>query len=477
MAAISQTLGGQISNLGDSYDQLLVSIGNANSGMIGAGIQLISNMLTQANAALQLSAALKEAGVNQRDFGLNTERNEAVLKKINEVTAKYNLEYVSEADKAFKELSKLRGESLDELRELGLSEQMFERQSEVELKLIKKAQLDIYTVYREKRDEQIQKEITANEKLAESVKLLNQEIIDSEKQKISEFQLLAEMQMEEMIKKDEKEAERKAKLRDIAISEKEEADEAERAEALAYDQRLFDRLRSEEEYARAKTELDLTILNSASTLAGELAAIAGEQSGLAFVLLGVQKLTKIAEIIVSAKAANALATASAAPLLANPITAAAAAATLTATLAKVNISAGLAIGGIAATAIPEYKANTQQPRRFAKGVIDLHGPGTETSDSIPALLSRRESVMTAEETALFKPTFLAIRNRKVDPNTLNKVSTGALKIDYDRFGSSVGKQIKGIPIHQTYFDEKGVSEFIITNNKKAQVFNKRYGRV
>lgn len=39
--------------------------------------------------------------------------------------------------------------------------------------------------------------------------------------------------------------------------------------------------------------------------------------------------------------------------------------------------------------------------KFAKGVVNLQGPGTATSDSIPARLSRGESVMTAKATQMF----------------------------------------------------------------------------
>jgi hypothetical protein len=49
----------------------------------------------------------------------------------------------------------------------------------------------------------------------------------------------------------------------------------------------------------------------------------------------------------------------------------------------------LAVQGIAQAAIV---------KKYKDGVIDLQGPGTETSDSIPAMLSKRESVMTAAET-------------------------------------------------------------------------------
>ena len=47
-------------------------------------------------------------------------------------------------------------------------------------------------------------------------------------------------------------------------------------------------------------------------------------------------------------------------------------------------------------------AETKTPK-FATGVIGLNGPGTETSDSIPAYLSKGESVMTAKATKQFAP--------------------------------------------------------------------------
>jgi len=70
------------------------------------------------------------------------------------------------------------------------------------------------------------------------------------------------------------------------------------------------------------------------------------------------------------------------------------------------------IAAIASTPLPEFK----------KGVIGLQGPGTETSDSIVARLSKGESVMTAAETRAFLPTLLAIRNKSVPPEKLNSVA-------------------------------------------------------
>lgn len=51
---------------------------------------------------------------------------------------------------------------------------------------------------------------------------------------------------------------------------------------------------------------------------------------------------------------------------------------------------------------------------FKEGVIDLQGPGTEKSDSIPARLSKHESVMTAEETHQYKDHFQAMRDGTYD---------------------------------------------------------------
>jgi DNA repair exonuclease SbcCD ATPase subunit len=59
--------------------------------------------------------------------------------------------------------------------------------------------------------------------------------------------------------------------------------------------------------------------------------------------------------------------------------------------------------------------------RFAKGVIDLKGPGTGTSDSIPARLSKGESVMTAKETRGSMGILKDIRAKKLNDNVLQNL--------------------------------------------------------
>jgi len=63
---------------------------------------------------------------------------------------------------------------------------------------------------------------------------------------------------------------------------------------------------------------------------------------------------------------------------------------------------------------------------FKDGVIDLQGPGTGTSDSIPSMLSKGESVMTADETVRSRNLLTAIREKKIDDRILEKAGTAQM---------------------------------------------------
>lgn len=73
---------------------------------------------------------------------------------------------------------------------------------------------------------------------------------------------------------------------------------------------------------------------------------------------------------------------------------------------------------VATQGISQLAIINRTPARFAKGVIDLKGPGTTTSDSIPARLSRRESVMTADETIRAKGILTDIRAKRLDDRVM-----------------------------------------------------------
>ena len=84
------------------------------------------------------------------------------------------------------------------------------------------------------------------------------------------------------------------------------------------------------------------------------------------------------------------------------------------TLATYGIPAGIPLVAIAAAlgALQVATIASQPTPKFAKGVVDLKGKGTKTSDEIPALLSRGESVITADATATDKELFKAFNKGK-----------------------------------------------------------------
>lgn len=79
---------------------------------------------------------------------------------------------------------------------------------------------------------------------------------------------------------------------------------------------------------------------------------------------------------------------------------------------------GRGIIGIATTAagIASIMANMAsamsilKQAKFAKGAVNIGGAGSETSDSIPARISRGESVMNAKATKMFEPILIAMNN-------------------------------------------------------------------
>lgn len=74
----------------------------------------------------------------------------------------------------------------------------------------------------------------------------------------------------------------------------------------------------------------------------------------------------------------------------------------------------------------------EQPA-FAKGVIDLKGPGTGTSDSIHARLSKGESVMTAWETKHAGDVLRDIRAKKLDNKGLREMKQGRAAVMSQQF--------------------------------------------
>jgi hypothetical protein len=97
--------------------------------------------------------------------------------------------------------------------------------------------------------------------------------------------------------------------------------------------------------------------------------------------------------------------------------------------------------------------------KLAKGAIDLDGPGSTTSDSIPAQLSRGESVINAEATANNKSLLQAINsNSGVDfakqtfPSSVANIYNAqpSQTIDYDLMAGKIADANRSLPAPKVY---------------------------
>lgn len=75
-------------------------------------------------------------------------------------------------------------------------------------------------------------------------------------------------------------------------------------------------------------------------------------------------------------------------------------------------------------------ASRAQPRGFKDGVLNLNGPGTGTSDSIPSRLSKGESVMTAKEWQTSKNVLKEVRAKTLDDDVLRDLKVGRDGVQY-----------------------------------------------
>lgn len=97
-------------------------------------------------------------------------------------------------------------------------------------------------------------------------------------------------------------------------------------------------------------------------------------------------------------------------------------------------------------------AQTAKVLGLRDGAVDIDGPGNETSDSIPAMISKGESVINAKSTAQFKPLLQAINegngynyltNQIQMPNIYSnsQSSSSGTAIDYDLLASKIGTHV------------------------------------
>lgn len=111
--------------------------------------------------------------------------------------------------------------------------------------------------------------------------------------------------------------------------------------------------------------------------------------------------------------------------------------------------------------------NSQSVPAFAEGVIDLQGPGTATSDSISARLSKGESVMTADETKTWKSELRAIRDDNFEDLIFQKYVLPALRADRKERDSetTAAAIVSALKLHGQFDDSRMVAT--MERNKPA----------
>lgn len=137
---------------------------------------------------------------------------------------------------------------------------------------------------------------------------------------------------------------------------------------------------------------------------------------------------------------------------------------------------GFALGAliIASGAIQAGLVASQPTPKFAKGVIDLQGKGTGTSDEIHAMLSKGESVMTAEETTKFKPLLQSIRRKELSPELANMMLNGQKMSNINLNTDSLARELRGMPKNHISLDKEGFKTYLYSENLKQESLNNRY---
>lgn len=130
--------------------------------------------------------------------------------------------------------------------------------------------------------------------------------------------------------------------------------------------------------------------------------------------------------------------------------------------------------------------------KFRHGKVGIEGPGTTTSDSIPAMISRGESVINAKATSKWKDALESINNNDFEsylarrfgdfvfpqiPDGIQPVGM-APAIDYKLLAKEMAAEMKGImPGHKSThvnIDRDGIKTIVIDGTNRTEYKNKRY---
>jgi len=199
------------------------------------------------------------------------------------------------------------------------------------------------------------------------------------------------------------EEEKTAKLKEERQQRLEDEAEAFEEKMAMQEENDATQLELDQAFADAKGQIDEQLLFSALGLAGAIAQAAGDSMEAQAAALAFDKIAAIASIVINTQKANALLAAQLG-LAAIPLQ------------IKNNIAGALGVATVLATAIPQVKQiqSSGKEKKLKDGEIMIQGAGTETSDSIPALLSKNESVINAASSKKHTAVLKAINDDRFD---------------------------------------------------------------
>lgn len=113
----------------------------------------------------------------------------------------------------------------------------------------------------------------------------------------------------------------------------------------------------------------------------------------------------------------------------------------------------------------------QKIPKFAKGTEYVKGGGTETSDSIPAMLSKGERIIDAKTNKLLK----GIPNHMIPEMLMPSATIIKDGMDYDRLAKAFSKELANNPALMVNFDKQGFTTFIKSGVTVSQIKNNRNG--
>jgi len=124
----------------------------------------------------------------------------------------------------------------------------------------------------------------------------------------------------------------------------------------------------------------------------------------------------------------------------------------------------------AATAAQVAVIASQKIPKFAKGTEYVQGAGTETSDSIPAMLSKGERVIDAKTNKMLK----GIPNSMLPELLVPSKTVISKGMDYDKLAKTLSKELAKSPQMRVSFDKEGFNSYIMSRNNTTNIKNNRY---